>query len=411
MELKQFSGLANKTTQESLPDGALVEALNVDIDDAGKLRRRRGSKLASTGGFHSLYAESDDIGYVVRNGDLCRFTASMEMTVIRAGVGDAKLSYQRVGDRVYAKSRTHALSFTDSDVAQDWGIPLVPVFLLNPGNVDSSVSQCQVAVVYRRDSDGLEGGSLAAMDTNLSGNSITVSHIPNLAGHTASIYVSTPGGETLYLAADGVIDSATIYVDGLTNGIQCRTDNMTPPTGSGPLAYLLGRILIADGNVLWATNPYQYELVDLIAGYKMLESEITFIGAVVDGLFIGTQTGVFFMAGPFESAQLTRVSTRAAPKQTPSQIDMANVLTGEQQGVGVLFLTDGGVCVGQPGGQVTNLTNKIFEFPKASEVTVMARQQDGLNQFVGVATHPSTPSGSARFGDYVDAEIVRFKGV
>ena len=411
MELKQFSGLANKTTQESLPDGALVEALNVDIDDAGKLRRRRGSELASSGGFHSLYAESDDIGYVVRNGDLCRFTASMAMTVIRAGVGDAQLSYQRVGDRVYAKSRTHSLSFTDAGIAQDWGIPLVPVFLLTPGNVDPSSDQCQVAVVYRRDSDGLEGGSLMAIDTNLSNSSITVSHIPNLAGHTASIYASTPGGETLYLAADGVIDSATIHIDGRTNGIQCRTSNMAPPTGPGPLAYLLGRILIADGNVLWATNPFQYELVDSIAGYKMLESEITFIGAVVDGLFIGTQTGVFFMAGPFESAQLTRVSTRAAPKQTPSAIDMANVLTGAGQGVGVLFLTDGGVCVGQPGGQVTNLTNKIFEFPKASEVTVMARQQDGLNQFVGVATHPSTPSGSARFGDYVDAEIVRFKGV
>ena len=70
-------------------------------------------------------------------------------------------------------------------------------------------------------------------------------------------------------------------------------------------------------------------MVDLIAGYKMLESEITFIGSVVDGLFIGTMTGVFFMAGPFESARLTRVSTRSAPKQTPSQIDMANVLTGE----------------------------------------------------------------------------------
>lgn len=408
MELKQFSGLANKTTQESLPDGALTAALNVDIDDAGKLRRRRGSTLISAGGFHSLFSDSDEVGYVVKNGNLCRFTPSMELTVIRAGVGDDHLSYQRVGDRVYAKSRTQSLSFADAGIAQDWGVPLVSAFSAS----SSTGNDCQIAVVYRRDSDGVEGGAVMAVDAMTTPEgAVTVSGIPVIAGYTASIYATPASGETLFLAADNVTSYATVYVSELNHGIPLRTMNMRPPTGDGPLAWLLGRILIADGNVLWATNPFQYELVDAVAGYKMLESDITFIGSVVDGLFIGTQTGVFFMSGPFESARLIRVSTRTAPKQTPSAIDMASVLTGAWQGVGILFLTDGGVCIGQPGGQVTNLTNKIFEFPKATEVTLMARAQDGLNQFIGVANHPGSPTGSARYGDFVDAEIVRFRGI
>ncbi|MBK9497521.1 MAG: hypothetical protein IPO08_23955, partial [Xanthomonadales bacterium] len=175
MELKQFSGLANKTTQESLPDGALTAALNVDIDDAGKLRRRRGSTLISAGGFHSLFSDSDEVGYVVKNGDLCRFTPSMELTVIRAGVGDDHLSYQRVGDRVYAKSRTQSLSFADTGIAQDWGVPLVSAFSAS----SSTGNSCQIAVVYRRDSDGVEGGAVMAVDAMTTPEgAITVSGIP-----------------------------------------------------------------------------------------------------------------------------------------------------------------------------------------------------------------------------------------
>ncbi len=407
MEIKQFSGLANKATKESIPIGALTTATNADIDNAGKLRRRRGMTLIEAGGFHSLFAVSDTEGYVVKDGDLCRFSPSMAMETIAHGVGDDPLSYVRVAERVYAKSRTQALTFTNQGVAQQWGVPLVSGFFAAP--IGSTTADARmVAVAYRRDPDGLEGG---VVDTRIVyGNAITVSSIPTVPGHTASIYMTTTGGEELLLASEGVIDSVDIYPDAIT-GVPLRTLNKTPPTGAGPLAWLFGRVLMADGGTLWATDPYQYEIVDAIGGYKMLESEITFLGSVSNGVYIGTQTGVFFMGGEFDSAQLTRVSTHRAPKQAPQPIDMAEVLKGDWPGVGVLFITDGGVCVGLAGGQVINLTNKIFEFPKAESMSVMVRAQDGMNQFVGVASHPGSPTGSARFGDFVDAEIVRFRGI
>lgn len=407
MDIKQFSGLANKVAQEAIPLGALTSATNTDIDNAGRLRRRRGMTQAAAGGFHSLFTVSDSEGYVVKDGDLCRFSASMALEIIAHNVGDAPLSYVRVADRTYAKSRTQALTFTSQGAAQPWGVPLVSGFAAYPIGATTGDAR-MVAVAYRRDSDGLEGG---IVDTRIVyGNAIAVSAIPTVPGHTASVYITTPGGETLLLASEGVIGSVNIYPDAIT-GVPLRTLNKFLPPGSGPLAYLLGRILLADGNTLWATDPYQYELVDAIGGYKMLESEITFLASVSNGVFIGTLTGVFFMSGPFDEAQLTRVSTHRAPKQAPQSIDMAEVLKGDDPGVGVLFLTDGGVCVGMAGGQVINLTNKIFEFPKAESVSVMVRSQDGMNQFVGVASHPGTPSGSARFGDFVEAEIFRFKGV
>lgn len=82
MDIKQFSGLANKVALEAIPLGALTAATNTDIDNAGKLRRRRGMTQVSAGGFHSLFAVSDTEGYVVKDGDLCRFSASMALETI-----------------------------------------------------------------------------------------------------------------------------------------------------------------------------------------------------------------------------------------------------------------------------------------------------------------------------------------
>lgn len=411
MEIKQFSGLANKVAQESIPIGALTSATNTDIDNAGKLRRRRGTTLIEDGGFHSLFTLSDSEGYFVKNGDLCRFTQSMHHEVIFPDVGDEPLSYARVADRVYAKSSTHALTFTSHGPAQQWGVPLVAGFgcSVNGAIIAGEYQKyIGVAVTYRRDSDGLEGGVIESQRVSCNSGGITVSGIPTIPGYRASIYMTAPNGDAFMLAKDGVIGSATVYPN--HNGIPLRTNGKAPPTGNGPIAYFSGRILIADGSTLWATNPYQYELVDMIGGYKVLESEITFLASVSTGVFIGTQTGVFFMVGEFDSARLTRLSTHRAPKQNPQNIEMTDVLNGNLPGVGVLFVTDGGVCVGTSDGQVINLTNKIFEFPKAESMSVMVRSQDGINQFVGVASHPGTPSGSARFGDFVDAEIVRFRG-
>ena len=128
MKLEQFTGLANRVAPEAIPAGALVEALNVDVDDAGRLRRRRGATLVQAGGFHSLFAASDEVGYVVKDGDLCRFSPSAALEVIRAGVGGDPFTYVRVSDRVFARSRTLSLSFADQGPAQDWGIPLVSGF-------------------------------------------------------------------------------------------------------------------------------------------------------------------------------------------------------------------------------------------------------------------------------------------
>lgn len=411
MELKGFTGLANTLSAETLPEGALVAASNVDIDDAGHIRRRRGTTLIDPAKYHSLFRADDGTVFCVKDGNLCRLDASWNTTQIAAGIGSEKLHYVQVGETVYAKSSSQALRFGVTGSAETWGVPHVPVFSMARTDGILPAGSYQVAVTNVRDSDGLEGGISEQRDFTLSTpGGITVT-CPTLSGYTANVYLSTAKGETLYRAATGVVGTTNISAPQATLGIQLRSAGKYPPTGRGPLAQSFGRVYIADGCVLWATDPFQFEQVDMASGYKLFESRITFTASVTTGVFIGTTNGVFFMGGEFSTATLRNVSSQGAPEQVPQEIDLAYVLKGEQQGVGVLFMTDGGICVGTHNGEVINLTNKQFEFPKASEVALMYRKQDGLNQFVGVSSHPGTPTGSARFGDFVDAEIIRHKEI
>lgn len=407
MELKNFTGLANTVAAEAIPEGGLVEALNVDIDDAGRIRRRRGTQSIHAGRFHSLFQTSDNAVFVVRDGMFSKLNARMD-TAPLLSVGDEKLHYVQVGDRVYAKSTTQAFSFDSSGSVLPWGIPHVPAFAVQSAPGAIFAGDCGVVATYVRTADGQEGGASEVRYVSTAGG-ILVSGIPDLEGHTANVYLSA-GDNVSYLAATRVAGSTMLTSPVQRLGVPLRTFGMYPPVGRGPLAKSFGRVYIADGHVLWATEPHQFEWVDRAAGYKVMESRITFLASVAAGVFVGTESGVYFMAGPFDAARLSPVSNQGAPEQTPQEIDLAYVLKGDQQGVGVLFMTDGGICVGLANGQVINLTNKQFEFPKASEVSVLYRKQDGLNQFVGVSSHPGTPTGSARFGDFVDAEIIRHKG-
>jgi hypothetical protein len=59
---------------------------------------------------------------------------------------------------------------------------------------------------------------------------------------------------------------------------------------------------------------------------------------------------------------------------------------------------------------VYNLTEDRVWFPDAVAAAAMYREQDGIRQYVGVLNSAGGPTSTARLGDYVDAEIRRFRG-
>lgn len=235
------------------------------------------------------------------------------------------------------------------------------------------------------------------------------------------IYFSSSTNSGIISATDAVSDWGAVAADGTwLSPVVNPTSTLSPIGGKllGPpplatsLAYLNGRIYLAHDNVLWATELYLYTLVDKTRTFIQYESPITFLAAVVDGVYVGTQSGVYFASGPFGQMARTKVSDSGGLPGSAVivPVELASPSSeglGPKAATGVMFTTSSGVYLGYPGGTCYNLTSDNVDFPKATTAASFFRQQDGFSQYISVMDTGGTPQSSARIGDYIDAEIRR----
>jgi hypothetical protein len=219
----------------------------------------------------------------------------------------------------------------------------------------------------------------------------------------------------------GVVGGANMWLSPVVN----PTETLAPidgkllhaPQRAKFLTYYNGRIYMAVGNVLWATELYLYNYVDTTRTYMAFENDITGLGTVSDGIYVGTQTGVWFLSGPtfkefrrtngmnegvIPGSMISVSSELADPHNMDQPVEAKNAL---------LFMTTHGLCIGQDGGHAFNLTQNHVWFPNAISAAATWRRQDGMNQFIATLDSGGTPADTARIGDYVSAEIIRGKGV
>lgn len=177
------------------------------------------------------------------------------------------------------------------------------------------------------------------------------------------------------------------------------------------MCYYNGRIYMGIDNVVWATELYQYDYVDATRTYLMLEGRVTGLQAVEDGIYIGTDKGLYFCRGTFAEMKKSMVLPDAV---LPGSMILGNPTdfpnTQNQTKTAVLFMSTSGLCVGFDGGVCKSLTSEKFWFPEAVSASAVNRVQDGISQYIGVVDSGGSPASSARIGDYVDAEIRRFQG-
>ena len=312
----------------------LAAALNVDIDDAGQIRRRRGRTRVGTGNYHSLW-QSETAVYVVKNGDLCRLLPNYTTQILRAGVGADRVSYVKVDDSDYFSSRTTSGKILAlPGTVSDWGHP-------------------------------------------------------------------EDGGQGRWLSP---VVNPTDYVPAV------RGKLLGAPPNADYMAYFNGRIYLASGKTLWATELYLYDYVDKTRTFISFEANITGVAAVTDGLYVGTEDAVYFLSGPF--GQMARIKLADVGMVAGSMVEVpADVVRGGSSSRNaVMFMTRFGVFNGLDGGVATNITQSRVEFPVSDRVAPMYRLQDGMNQYVAVASSGGTPTAASRIGDFVDAEIRRFQG-
>jgi hypothetical protein len=182
------------------------------------------------------------------------------------------------------------------------------------------------------------------------------------------------------------------------------------------LAHYNGRIYLGLKRMLWATELYLYGLVDKTKNFIQFEYDITMLQAVDNGIYVGTDGGLFFLSGTFKDGlKRTQLTETPVIKGSDVRVPAEKVHPSGRQGpprvgTAVVFLTTEGVFAAFDGGEAYNLTLGTVIFPKAGSAAALFRDQSGVNSYVVVADSGGTPAGNFQFGDFADAEIVRFQG-
>jgi hypothetical protein len=389
----------------ALAEGFLASAVNVDLDENGRVSRRSGRAKIYTGDVHSLWAGNvagSPLCLFREGGALKRLAGDYSAVTLHAGIeGGRRMSYLALGGRVYYSDGV-VTGVVEAGVRRSWGLkpPPAPVLSQYPGELPPGAYMAALTYVRGAASPSMGMRSPASMESGAGpaaraelpagggiGVSVKASDDPGVSA--INVYFTLPNGEVFYRAmtlpnADGEV----FYRGGSNPGAALSTAWFSAAPAGRLIEYFRGRIYVADGGVVWFSAPFGYELFDLTAGYLRLDGPLTLLAAVKDGLYAATGEKTYFLEpvdnGPEAGAAFTL--RQAASSGAIFGTQAAGVIHLGADGAGappkcVYWVTEDGVRAGLDGGNIADVTHGRFRFGAA---------QDGAGLF-------TRPSGAYRY--------------
>lgn len=397
-------GMSNLGAPYALPEGACRNLVNLDVDDAGKTRLRKGSTVKyAAADCDSLWSNGSIT--LFREGaalkELLRDSAGVySARTVRAGLTPGyRIAFLDVNGDV-CWSNGIVTGRIRAGVDGPWGVerpPRQPVLAAqNVGGMFAG--QYQVAITYLA-ADGEEGGTgLAATVTVAAGGGIGLSAIPQSAlAATIRVYCSMADGDVLYRYGDYPAGTNSIVLGSFQSDLALETQfGYPPPPGTG-LELHNARIYIAQGKVLWPTDPFRYGLYMPHKSHFPFADEIRMHAAVSDGIYVATAAKTYFLSGmDTDALRIREVLPYGAPAGA------ATKLPGTDR---IAWFSHRGWVLGGSSGAVKNLMeaqNAVAAFARAA---TLYREEGGLKQLIAIAQQGVAPAGQAK--DYTDYEIAR----
>lgn len=400
--IETFHGLRNTVKQSAFALGDLAIARNVDIDDAKKLRRRKGfAATVLTDACHSIFS-SGGVNLVCVGSALCRWFPDVALpqarTTLRTGLSGDAISYAAVGARIYYSDGVYT-GCVDDGVARSWGIePPIgqPIASASGGSLPAGTYQ--FAATFLR-IDGQESGTGASgtIDLPATGgiewSAIPVSSDPDVT--EVILYVSPVNGDALYRLL--VVPNGTLtatYRELRTGRMPLTTQFKQPPVAGQFVVAGHGRVYVARGAALHYTPAYAPELMDLRQKVRM-PSFITLVAPVDDGLWLGTADEIIFLPGTDPTKWEYRPKEKyGAIRGAAWATDAENVGEG-LDGAAHLVATSRGIVACLNGGIIKNLTKSRFQYPLRERGAAVARAHGGMNQYLMVLEGSETAVDTA----------------
>lgn len=387
--LQKFTGINNVLEPQELAATELTMASNVDIDAAGRARRRGGFSQLNAAKHANLWEAP---GYTVATrgvaGDLVNVDSG---AVLAAALGHSPRVWFAPlpgGRTAYSNGTGMGIVSADGSAAAAWGIPLpagVGVATDTAGSLFPG--DYRYAVTHQRLADGLEGGpAYAGGVVTVASGGVAFTGLPVLAGHRVNVYLTSHNGGDRWFA--GSTTGSTFTFAGANNQLvrPCRTEKMlAPPPGAKILAFWRGRMLCAVGNALFASRLHSWHLFDLRKDFKQFSATITLVHPTDGGVWVGTEKELVFLAGDTWDALQHSVKGQGPVVLGSGAAVPGEYLTlgaaGRARGNCMVCIAGGSLVAGTPDGALTPLSAERYR-TDAVEVSATFRLVDGTPQYV-----------------------------
>jgi hypothetical protein len=182
--------------------------------------------------------------------------------------------------------------------------------------------------------------------------------------------------------------------------------HVSAPLPGTELEFFAGRLIVANEDALWYSRPYLPNAFDLRTDYLPWRNA-TLVKGVADGLYVGTETEVWFLSGLNPKAFSARkVSSVGAIKGT----SLSSQWTFSDGHVELVAVWESvmGKIIGRAGGQLEFCTEQRVSYPTGTEGASLIRDMNGFTQHI--STFPSASgaeSQNMRTTDIAVAEVRR----
>lgn len=389
MKFTSFTGINNIQPSERLGESDLAQAVNVDVGLSGEITRRQGFTTLDVTPVDWMHERKDGT-LVVSGQDLLAISLDglTKATLLTdAGLAGRRAWFTDLPDGRTAFANGLLTGITDGVTVTGWGVPVpasVGVATSVAGQLDPGAYQWQIT--YVRTSDGLESGAAFSNPVNLPDGGILLTGLPVLAGHRINVYLTGTNGDKAFYAGTTLTGSFSYLGKNDALTLPCHTEHLAPAPNGTICATWRGRALLAEGNVLHASRPHQPELFDLKRDFKQFTAPITMIQPVDDGIWVGTEKELAFLAGTQFDA-LTFMPRDVGPVVLGSGVSAPGEYVAQGQGTGqgaaMLCIAGGRIVSGFNGGLLINVTRERYQ-TDADEVCATFRITGGVPQYLAI---------------------------
>jgi len=394
--LSSETGLAmGKKGPGGTVQGALRVADNVDINEQGKISRRRGyTVVEATTDLQSVWADKRyPYMLAVHGQNLVKYNEDLARTTIVALTAPAgtRMSYAFDAGYVYYTNGFDSGRVDFDGFRSPWALqpPTGQPLLQANAAGGLAAGQYQVAITYR-DASGRESGTTMAADIELTeGQGIRLLSIPQPTDPEAAwirIYATHTNGTVLRFCQDIPVGLTTYVLGAQMLGAPLATQFHEPLPPGQIVRLYRGRMYVFRYNILYFSEAMHYGQGILHANYVHMNGD----GTMIEGLHLGEETGLFvadakrtyFFSGA-EPAKWTRAIAHAhgVVVGSPTQVDPVLLGLEGSGSVPFWFDTAGGMVVGGAGGRVTPLHRDRFVGPANAEAAAtVVREVAGLRQ-------------------------------